>query len=147
MFNFKDEIKTIEIHVLSYESTEAQDYRSSKKSFAISKLTIFEMRSEKNSLLEQLRSKKVVGLPVNSFFNVANCDFVHFNGAKTFMQNYNYLFDYDINIDFSGRQTLLKGMGIKTPSSVVDVHIDRQQSFFGCSSLRTSAILDHKTVS
>jgi len=146
-FNFQKEIKTIEIHVLSDRYKTADKFDINQASFIISKLTIYEMKYEKNSLIEQMRSKKVVSLPINTFFNEANCDFIHFKGKRTFMQNYNYLFDYDINTDFSGKQIPLTDMGIKSPSLLADVNIDRNVGFFGCSSLRISAILDHKTVS
>ena len=153
VFNYRNEILNIEIHIIDFKPNPNLKTQNLKENpltnnrLLLSQVEIIELSFGRESLIEQLRSKKVVSLPISSYFNVGNCDYIIFNGKRTHMENYNYLFDYDINIDFAHKQINLLFQGIRSPTTKSDAHIDRGISFLGCSSLRISALLDHKSVS
>lgn len=133
IYNIARYIDTIEVSVFAANASDKA---------AILSVGVNELEFQKDGLLEQLVEKAVVNLPVTSFFNTGSCDIVSFKGGRTTLKGYNYIYDYDINVDFIQDQIPIKQHNLLSLASKPDMHIDQSMSFYGCTSLRVSAVLN-----
>ena len=160
-YEFKDKLTKIKFNLLSHcknpknpektkkglnEFSKGGVYENSEncKKAKFSFFQIGELRQKNSALIKNLLTKKIVDLPINTFFNEGEGNNFFINGKKTSKKNYNYLLDYDINIELYENYINLSEKVFDDVIKKYIVKIDHTKSFFGTSSLKISGLLKKK---
>lgn len=140
-YSMKEKITKIQFNLIFTCENEKGEKKEKCETSNFSFFQIGELRQKNKPLIKDLLLKKIVNLPINTFFSEGEGNNFFINGKNTEFQNYNYLLDYDINIDLIQNSLILEEKFFDKPLENYIIKIDKENSFFGTSSLKLSGLI------